>query len=153
MCEDSFFFFFPNKFSCRFQMASKDNTSSSGTPQNMEFTLKAMQQQFERFNMVLGEIRDRMDRQEDMIVNLQREQSNRDHNLRRHGRRNQREGNDYESENEVRGETEDEYAETEVGRNRHRRDRHWRDDRRVPPRDRNRRDGNLGNIKMKIPFF
>jgi len=31
---------------------------------NLDFTLQAMQQQFERLNMVLEDMRDRMDRQD-----------------------------------------------------------------------------------------
>jgi len=38
---------------------------------NLDFTLKAMQQQFERLNMVLEDMRDRMDRQDEKLANLQ----------------------------------------------------------------------------------
>lgn len=37
---------------------------------NQFFILKAMQQQFERVNLVLGEIKDRIDNQNTVIVNL-----------------------------------------------------------------------------------
>jgi len=33
-----------------------------GDSSNLDFTLKSMQQQFERVNMMLGEMRDKMDR-------------------------------------------------------------------------------------------
>ncbi|XP_052188792.1 uncharacterized protein LOC127799098 [Diospyros lotus] len=110
-----------------------------------------MQKQFERFNMVFGEIRDRMDRQDAMIANLQRGEPNRNPNFRRplgHGYE------EFESGNEARSENEEDYeSEIEMGRNRRRRVRHERGHGRNATRQRNREDGNLGNIKMKIPSF
>jgi len=41
-----------------------------GDLSNLDVTLKAMQQQFERLNMVLGDMRDRMDRQDEKLANL-----------------------------------------------------------------------------------
>lgn len=38
-----------------------------------KFTLRAMQQQFERLNMVLEGFMDKMDKQEEAIATLQRE--------------------------------------------------------------------------------
>ena len=40
---------------------SDEEKASNGDPRNMEFFLKSMQQQFDRFNLVFGKMRDRMD--------------------------------------------------------------------------------------------
>ncbi|XP_052197121.1 uncharacterized protein LOC127804307 [Diospyros lotus] len=132
-------------------MSNKEEPSSVGGTPNMDFVVNAMQKQFERFNMVLGEIRDRMDRQDAMIANLQRGEPNRNPNFRRplgHGYE------EFESGNEARSENEEDYeSEIEMGRNRRRRVRHERGHGRNATRQRNREDGNLGNIKMKIPSF
>ena len=50
-------------------MANREK--NSGDSPNLDFTLKAMQQQFERLNMVLGDMRDIMDRQDEKLTNLQ----------------------------------------------------------------------------------
>ncbi|XP_052193846.1 uncharacterized protein LOC127802180 [Diospyros lotus] len=132
-------------------MSNKEEPSSVGGTPNMDFVVNAMQKQFERFNMVFREIRDRMDRQDAMIANLQRGEPNRNPNFRRpfgHGYE------EFESGNEARSENEEDYeSEIEMGRNRRRRVRHERGHGRNATRQRNREDGNLGNIKMKIPFF
>ncbi|XP_052173757.1 uncharacterized protein LOC127789046 [Diospyros lotus] len=132
-------------------MSNKEEPSSVGGTPNMDFVVNAMQKQFERFNMVFGEIRDRMDRQDAMIANLQRGEPNRNPNFRRplgHGYE------EFESGNEARSENEEDYeSEIEMGRNRRRRVRHERGHGRNATRQRNREDGNLGNIKMKIPSF
>jgi len=49
-------------------MANREKNSRDSS--NLDFTLKAMQQQFERLNMVLGDMRDRMDRQDEKLANL-----------------------------------------------------------------------------------
>uniref|UniRef100_A0A2N9FCV1 Reverse transcriptase domain-containing protein n=1 Tax=Fagus sylvatica TaxID=28930 RepID=A0A2N9FCV1_FAGSY len=94
-----------------------------------------MQQQFERLNFVLGEVRDRMDHQEAAIRNLQ---GGIDKKRR-------------EYENEGDGEDEEDLA-SEVGLGRHRRFRHERGHKRNIG-GRNGLDRNLGSIKMKIPSF
>ena len=48
--------------------------------------LQAMQQQFERMNMVFNDIRDWMDRQDTVIASLREEHPRRAPNARRHGR-------------------------------------------------------------------
>ncbi|PKI40470.1 hypothetical protein CRG98_039106 [Punica granatum] len=58
--------------------AGKGNESTTGDgsnagQQDVAFTLKAMQQQFERLEVVFGDIRDRMDRQDQRIDQMQRE--------------------------------------------------------------------------------
>ena len=48
--------------------------------------LQAMQQQFERMNVVFSDIRDRMDKQDVVITSLQEECTQRAPNARRQGR-------------------------------------------------------------------
>ena len=48
--------------------------------------LQAMQQQFERMNVVFNDIRDRMDRQDAVIASLRDEHPRRAPNARRHAR-------------------------------------------------------------------
>uniref|UniRef100_A0A2N9F1P0 Reverse transcriptase domain-containing protein n=1 Tax=Fagus sylvatica TaxID=28930 RepID=A0A2N9F1P0_FAGSY len=90
-------------------MSHKSDSSPKGKADNSSFVLQAMQQQFERLNFVLGEVRDRMDHQEAAIRNLQ---GGRDKKRR-------------EYENEGDGEDEEDLA-SEVGLGRHRRFRHER---------------------------
>jgi hypothetical protein len=52
-------------------MSHKSDSSPKGKADNSSFVLQTMQQQFERLNFVLGEVRDRMDHQETVIRNLQ----------------------------------------------------------------------------------
>uniref|UniRef100_A0A2N9HYV7 Reverse transcriptase domain-containing protein n=1 Tax=Fagus sylvatica TaxID=28930 RepID=A0A2N9HYV7_FAGSY len=100
-----------------------------------------MQQQFERLNFVLGEVRDRMDHQEATIRNLQGGRDRR--------RREPRVENEYENEGD--GEDEEDLA-SEVGSGRHRRFRRERGhEGNLGGRD--GLDRNLGSIKMKIPSF
>ena len=42
-------------------MSHRSDSSPKGKVDNSSFVLQAMQQQFERLNLVLGEVRDRMD--------------------------------------------------------------------------------------------
>lgn len=134
-------------------MASKSESTSKEGGDNASFVLQAMQQQFERMNVVFGEIRDRMDRQDLLIAGLQKEQSQKVPYDRRQGRRELNPWFEYEGESEVEHEFEgDQNSEVEVGGFRPRgglRERGPRRDR----RNRDVVDGNLGNIKMKIPSF
>uniref|UniRef100_A0A2N9EAX3 CCHC-type domain-containing protein n=1 Tax=Fagus sylvatica TaxID=28930 RepID=A0A2N9EAX3_FAGSY len=100
-----------------------------------------MQQQFERLNFVLGEVRDRMDHQEAAIRNLQGGRDRR--------RRERRVENEYENEGD--GEDEEDLA-SEVGSGRHRRVRRERGHE-WNPGGRDGVDRSLGSIKMKIPSF
>uniref|UniRef100_A0A2N9EKJ2 CCHC-type domain-containing protein n=1 Tax=Fagus sylvatica TaxID=28930 RepID=A0A2N9EKJ2_FAGSY len=100
-----------------------------------------MQQQFERLNFVLGEVRDRMDHQEAAIRNLQGGRDRR--------RREARVENEYENEGD--GEDEEDLA-SEVGSGRHRRVRRERGHE-WNPGGRDGVDRSLGSIKMKIPSF
>ena len=54
-------------------MSSKGETSSKEGGEESSFMLQAMQQQFERMNMVFSEIQDWMDRQDIVIATLHEE--------------------------------------------------------------------------------
>jgi hypothetical protein len=71
-------------------MSHKSASSPKRKADNSSFVLQAMQQQFERLNFVLGEVRDRMDHQEAAIRNLQGGRDRR--------RRERRVENEYENE-------------------------------------------------------
>ena len=58
-------------------MSHRSDSSPKGVADNSSFVLQAMQQQFERLNLVLGEVRDSMDNQEAVIRNLQGERDRR----------------------------------------------------------------------------
>jgi hypothetical protein len=122
-------------------MSRRSGSSPEGVADNPFFVLQAMQQQFERLNLVMGEVRDRMDQQEAAIRNLQGGRNRR--------RREPRVENAYENE----GDNEDEEDLTsEIGSGRHRGVRHERGfERNLGGRDGVDRD--LGRIKMKIPSF
>uniref|UniRef100_A0A2N9GA30 Reverse transcriptase n=1 Tax=Fagus sylvatica TaxID=28930 RepID=A0A2N9GA30_FAGSY len=81
-------------------MSHKSDSSPKGMADNSSFVLQAMQQQFERLNFVLGEVRDRMDHQEAAIRNLQGGRDRR--------RREPRVENEYENEGD--GEDEEDLA-------------------------------------------
>uniref|UniRef100_A0A2N9FW13 Reverse transcriptase domain-containing protein n=1 Tax=Fagus sylvatica TaxID=28930 RepID=A0A2N9FW13_FAGSY len=122
-------------------MSHKGDSSPKGKADNSSFVLQAMQQQFERLNFVLGEVRDRMDLQDAAIRNLQGGRDRR--------RRERRVENEYENEGD--GENEEDLA-SEVGSGRHRRVRRERGHE-WNPGGRDGVDRSLGNIKMKIPSF
>ena len=122
-------------------MSHRSDSSPKGMADNSSFMLQAMQQQFERLNFVLGEVRDRMDHQEAAIRNLQGERDRR--------RRESRVENEYENEGD--GEDEEDLA-SEVGSGRHRRVRREKGlEGNLGGRD--GVDKDLGSIKMKIPYF
>uniref|UniRef100_A0A2N9I939 Reverse transcriptase domain-containing protein n=1 Tax=Fagus sylvatica TaxID=28930 RepID=A0A2N9I939_FAGSY len=85
-------------------MSHRSDSSPKGKADNSSFVLQAMQQQFERLNFVLGEVRDRMDHQEAAIRNLQGGRDRR--------RREARVENEYENEGD--GEDKEDLA-SEVG--------------------------------------
>ncbi|PKI63647.1 hypothetical protein CRG98_015965 [Punica granatum] len=111
-----------------------------------------MQQQFERLEVVFGDIRDRMDRQDQRIDQMQREQPrqhvqvpNARRLIRQPANSHDEEGEDYEEDDEI----------ASVGSVR--RARGVRNEgRRHGRRDQSIRDGvdrNIGSIKMTIPPF
>ena len=52
-------------------MSHRSDSSPKEMVDNTSFVLQVMQQQFEKLNLVLGEVRDMMDHQETAIRNLQ----------------------------------------------------------------------------------
>ena len=105
-----------------------------GGSSNPDFTLKAMQQQFERLNVILGSMSDRLDRQEERLTNLQNRESNDGSSSSRRNRRDHGDSQDDVSEGENGGETEEEHNFV-MGRNRMRGGRHQRNHRRFDHRD------------------
>ena len=82
-CEELFLTFF-----CSFKnMSSRDETLNREGREESSLVLQAMQQQFERMNVVFNDIRDWMDRQDAVIASLREEYSRRAPNARRQGRR------------------------------------------------------------------
>ena len=65
-CEE-LFLIFPYCFK---NMSSKGDTSNKEGGEELSFMLQAMQQQFERMNVVFNEIRDWKDRQDVVIATL-----------------------------------------------------------------------------------
>ena len=122
-------------------MSHRSSASPRGRADNSSFVLQAMQQQFERLNLVLGEVRDRMDHQEAAIRNLQGRRDRR--------RCEHRVENQYENEGDG-GEEED--LASDVGSGRNRGVRHERG-LEGNLRGRDGVDRDLGSIKMKIPSF
>ena len=115
--------------------------------------LQAMQQQFERMNVVFNDIRDRMDRQDAVIASLREEHPQRAPNARRQERHARLNDSDDYHEDEFEDEDDDDQASlNNEGRFMPRGDRRGRGFRR-DPRWQDGIDRNLGNIKMKIPSF
>ena len=73
---------------CSFKnMSSKGDTLNKEGREESSFMLQAMQQQFERMNIVFNEIQDQMDRQDVVIATLREERPQRVPNARRQERR------------------------------------------------------------------
>ncbi|KAL6329719.1 hypothetical protein AAG906_035367 [Vitis piasezkii] len=132
-------------------MSSRGETSNKEGGDESSLMLQAIQQQFERMNMVFNDIRDRMDRQDVVIASLQEERTQRAPNARRQGRRARVDGSDDYHEDEFEDE-EDQASLNHEGRFAPRNERHGRGFRRAP-RWQDEIDRSLGNIKMKIPSF
>ena len=113
--------------------------------------LQAMQQQFERMNVVFNDIQDRMDRQDAVIASLREERPRRAPNARRQGSCARLDDSDDYHEDKF--EDEDDHAslnnDCRFAPRGERRGRGFRRD----PRWHDGTDRNLGNIKMKIPSF
>ena len=113
--------------------------------------LQAMQQQFEHMDMLFSEIRDRMDRQDDVIATWREGRPQGVPNGRRHVRCVPVDNSDGDHEDEFEGE-EDQVSLNGEGRFVPRGERHGRGFQ-TGPRWRDGIDRNLGNIKMKILSF
>lgn len=72
---------------CFKSMSFRCETSNREGGEESSIILQAMQQQFERMNVVFNEIRDRMDRQDIVIATLHEEHPQRGPNARRQERR------------------------------------------------------------------
>ena len=64
-------------------MSSRDETSNREGREEPSLMLQAMQQQFERMNVVFNDIRDQIDRQDAIITTLHEEHPQRVPNARR----------------------------------------------------------------------
>ena len=113
--------------------------------------LQAMQQQFERMNVVFNDIWDRMDRQDAVIASLREEHTQRAPYARRQERHARVDDSDAYHENEFEDEK-DQVSLNNEGRFVPKGERRGRGFRRNP-RWQDGTDRNLGNIKMKIPSF
>ena len=67
-------------------MSSRGKTSNREGRKESSLILQAMQQQFERMNVVFNDIRDQMDRQDAVIASLHEEHPRRGPNAKRQGR-------------------------------------------------------------------
>ncbi|KAL6347243.1 hypothetical protein AAG906_013679 [Vitis piasezkii] len=132
-------------------MSSRGETSNKEGREESSFMLQAMQQQFERMNVVFNDIRNRMDRQDAIIASLREERTQRAPNARSQGRRARVDDSDDYHEDEFEDE-EDQASLNHEGRFVLKRERHGRGFRRAL-RWQDGTDRNLGNIKMKIPSF
>ncbi|PKI71810.1 hypothetical protein CRG98_007826 [Punica granatum] len=130
--------------------AGKGTESTTGDEshagqQDVAFTLKAMQRQFKRLKVVFGDIRDRMDRQDERIDQMQRERTWRHVQLPNARRQNRQPPipQDEEDEVESMGSVRRARGVSNEGRKHDRQDQGVRD----------RVDRNIGSIKIKIPQF
>ncbi|KAF7810679.1 Transposon Ty3-I Gag-Pol polyprotein [Senna tora] len=92
-----------------------DESNGDRYPKNSDITLIALRQQIERMNVVVGDIRDRLDRQDERIANLQENRPNH----RRHHRRREVSTDAFKYDNDEISENEEEFdSEFDMG-NRH----------------------------------
>jgi hypothetical protein len=131
-------------------MSSRDGTSNKEGGEESFFMLQAIQQQFERMNVVFNEIRDRVYKQGAVIATWHEGHPQRIPNARRQERRAH--VDDFDDDHDDEFEDEDDQAFNGEGRFVPRGERRGRGFRR-DPRWQNGNDRNLGNIKMKIPSF
>ncbi|KAK4552365.1 hypothetical protein RGQ29_032073 [Quercus rubra] len=132
-------------------MSSRGETSNREGGEESSLMLQAMQQQFERMNVVFNDIRDRMDRQDAVIASLREERPRRAPNARRQGRCARLDDSDDYHEDEFEDE-DDQASLNNEGRFVPRGERRGRGFRR-DPRWQDGTDRNLEDIKMKIPSF
>ena len=132
-------------------MSSRGETSNKKGREESSLMLQAMQQQFERMNVVFNDIRDWMDKQDIVIASLRDERTQRAPNARRQGRSVRVDDSDDYHEDEFEDE-EDRASLNQDGRFAPSSERRGRGFRRAP-RWQDGIDRNLGNIKMKISSF
>jgi hypothetical protein len=132
-------------------MSSRGETSNKEGQAESPLMLQAMQQQFERMNVMFNEIRDQMDRQDAVIPTWHEGRPQGGLHVRRQARRAPVDDSDGDHKDEFEGE-EDQASLNGEGRFVARGERHDRGFR-TGPRWRDGTDRNLGNIKMKIPSF
>ncbi|XP_075653319.1 protein CROWDED NUCLEI 4-like [Castanea sativa] len=125
-------------------MSFRCETSNREGGEESSIILQAMQQQFERMNVVFNEIRDRMDSQDTVIATLREERPQRGPNARRQERHSRMNDSDDYHEDEFEDE-EDQSSLNNEGRFVPRRERRGRGFRR-DPRWQDGTDRNLGNI-------
>jgi hypothetical protein len=130
-------------------MSSRGETSNKEGQAESPHMLRAMQQQFERMDVMFNEIRDRMDRQDAVITGWREGRPQGGPYVRRQARRAPVDDSDGDHEDEFEGE-EDQASLN--GRFVPRGERCGRGFR-TGLRWRDGTDGDLGNIKMKIPSF
>ena len=122
-------------------MSSRGETSNKGGQAESSLMLRAMQQQFECMDVMFNEIRDRMDRQDAVIATWREGRPQGGLYIRRQARR--------APVDEFEGEEDQASLNGRFVLRGERRGRGFR----VGLRWRAGTDGNLGNIKMKIPSF
>ena len=91
-------------------MSSRDETSNREGGEESSLMLQAMQQRFERMDVVFNDIQDRMDRQDAVIASLREKRPRRAPNARRQGRRARLDDSDDYHEDEFEDEDEDDQA-------------------------------------------
>jgi hypothetical protein len=124
-------------------MSSKGETSNKEGQAESPLMLRAMQQQFERMDMMFNEIRDRMDRQDAVIATWREERPQRGPYVRRQARRALVDDSDGDHEDEFEGEKAQASLNDRFVPRGERRGRGFR----TGLRWRDGTDGNLGNIK------
>uniref|UniRef100_A0A2N9FUR3 Retrotransposon gag domain-containing protein n=1 Tax=Fagus sylvatica TaxID=28930 RepID=A0A2N9FUR3_FAGSY len=137
-------------FACRHPRKSRGGETSNKEGQaESSLMLRAMQQQFERMDMMFNEIRDRMDRQDAVIATWREGRPQGGPYVRRQARRAPVDDSDGDHEDEFEGEEDQASLNGRFVPRGERRGRGFR----TGLRWRDGIDGNLGNIKMKIPSF
>jgi hypothetical protein len=130
-------------------MSSSGETSNNEGQAESSLMLRAMQQQFERMDVMFNEIRDRMDRQDAVITGWREGRPQGGPYVRRQARRAPVDNSDGDHEDEFEGEEDQASLNGRFVPREERRGRGFR----TGLRWRDGTDGDLGNIKMKIPSF
>uniref|UniRef100_A0A2N9I332 RNA-directed DNA polymerase n=1 Tax=Fagus sylvatica TaxID=28930 RepID=A0A2N9I332_FAGSY len=134
---------------CGVFLIPRGETSNKEGQAESSLMLRAMQQQFERMDVMFNEIRDRMDRQDAVIATWREGRPQGGPYVRRQARRAPVDDSDGDHEDEFEGEEDQASLNGRFVPRGERRGRGFR----TGLRWRDGTDGNLGNIKMKIPSF